>query len=455
MSLSWHRSGKYLFSGSLDKTLKVWDKTLKPVSKHPFMDSISCVRYFDRTSSVGVSGYNKELFISIWDYPNLNKPTHTIKGENKQPILKFSCDKFFKKMISISKDNLIQVTSISHSAEHERSIEGSMTVDQNDSVAFNFYREDNNFMLYKKFADFRSVFRDKYSFKSISDELLFYSEAYNKIHDDILIQLDHNAKVSSSVDNLYIRDKWSFLKTITNKYRELSNRDKQKKDNETYTLNDIAEYYRENHIQLITDVKEKNVVLREDTLYTSKIVNQNILSYLNNLNNTYIKFDRPHYSQVCMIVIQKLIDEGELIHGYHMYELLKDEIDIPKNVSMQLEHAYIGVLRDQQQHVLASNIIKKSKHRAIKEMNSVYTQFNIKCANCKNLLDSNVKGECEKCKNKVMCVICDRKIEGLIITCDECQHSSHFREIIEWFDVKNKDAFCPAGCNHRCFTFDN
>ena len=455
MSLAWHRNGKNIFSGSLDKTLKVWDKNLKPISKHPFMDSIGCIRYFERTNSVGISGYSKELFISIWDYPSLNKPTHTIKGDNKQPIQKFNTDKYFRKMISISKDNFIQVTNIGDSVEDQRSIEGSMTVDQTDSVAFNFYRESDNFLLYKKFGDSRSVFMDNYKFDSVSQEVLFYSEAYSRTYDNIIQQFDHNAMVANSIGDYYIRDKWLVLKTIHKRYIEKSKEDKEKRISDTYALNDLANYYKENYVELMNDIKDKNIVLRDDTLFTSKKVDTEIFAYLNSFNDSYIQFNRPLYSQICRLTIQALIDEGELIHGYYMYDLLKDEIDMPKNVSMQLEHAYIGVLRDQQQHVLASNIIKKSKHRAIKEMNSMYTKFNLKCANCKNLLDPYVKGECEKCKNNVKCVICDKKIEGLIITCDECHHSSHFREILEWFDTKNKNAFCPAGCDHRCFTFEN
>lgn len=455
MTLSWHKNGKNLFSGGLDKTLKVWDKSLKPISKHPFMDSIGCIQYFDKTNSVGIAGYNKDLFISVWNYPSLNTPTHTIKGDNKQPILKFNCDKYFRKMISISKDNMIQVVDISDAEEDQRSIEGSMTVDQNDCVAFNFQKEDTNCLLYKRFSDSRSVYLDRYRFNSISKELIFYSEVYAKVQDDILEQLEHNAKAASSMENYYIRDKWLFIKSIHKRYKERSKEEKQKHDNDTYNLSDLAEYFRENHISLINDIKEKNIVIKDDTLFTSKTVDANILSYLSDLKDPYMQFDKLLFSQICMLTIQGLIDEGELIHGYHMYELLKDEVDLPKSTSMQLEHAYIGVLRDQQQHVLASNIIKKSKHRAIKEMNTVYTQFNLKCSNCKNLIDPNMKGECEKCKNKITCVICDKRIEGLIITCNECQHSSHFREILEWFDVKNKNAFCPAGCDHRCFTFEN
>jgi len=85
-------------------------------------------------------------------------------------------------------------------------------------------------------------------------------------------------------------------------------------------------------------------------------------------------------------------------------------------------------------------------------------ELTIKCSHCEKDLIPNNKGffcmRCNESKRGSICSICRLPVRGLTNFCMICNHGGHMNHIRDWF-VKEKNIYCPAGCNCQCVFKNN
>lgn len=529
MSLTWDLNGANIYSGGMDKFIKVWDQNLNYVREASYLDSIHSLKFINE-NCLAVSGSSFSKTVTVWRPPKFECPLFTFKGNNKEPFIKFDADTENKYMIALSrdKDAMPEVLPFEQAKEHFRCNQSAFAVDQNDNIAFTI-KSLSNILAIHNFSDDKEYYEnetiedaekilaeskvpiqsrevvDDISVKSVAmyqtfderkpstslklmarrsytngmtsndkdiikfedcskikEEIQFYEQRYEKKSDNIPECLTSNAELAKTNGLFQISKFWLFLKNIYMDYISDQNQFKNMKyalpDGANSLSNDkivrnFIQYISEQEVDQMTSINSNSLIIKEGKILINKQLETKLK--LRNLNEegAFNTNKRALFSKIASDIIIDLINNGEIIHGYSMYSVLKDFLDLPEKVTLTWECCYIDMLLDQHLHVLAAKLIKNSTHSFIKEKSWSNTTFNFMCPKCSTEITAADKSICPKCKRGIKCGICKKSVKGLMLICSECGHGGHLEEMMKWFDRSKEDVICPEGCDHRCFDF--
>ena len=481
MSIEWSDCGRKLISGGVDKRLKIWDLNLDIIENRKYLSSISYLKFlnFRNEDLIGVSCYANNLFVSLWNFPNISKPVYTVKGKNLTPIKQFDFlggDIF---TLNTGEGNVLQKLDLDLFLDKNHYFNTSITVDQKDCIASSMFSNGKNLLMVNNVSRYASMTQTKYPFEHIPNEVEFYHDMviYHK-HQSFEDKLKNYSKIIKT-KNKIVGEKIFFMYKLYKAHKENRNTTRyffEITDFRKDFLKYFDEYYKEHKQEFINDINSNSIQILDKTppskndqktnetkinLKSSKkdlyledhSVQKKIINYLNTQQEDFFEYNQKFLSEIFIKIIQELIDQGQTL-GYVLYYNLKDIFKIDHKRAIIWEHTYIHILRDQGLYVFASEMIKNSNFNIINDINNNYTKFTLRCGKCKQPLESKKNGVCDVCQNFVICNVCDKKVNGLLLVCDICGHGGHFKEIKEMFSKRNKNVFCPEGCDHRCFYFD-
>ena len=482
LSIEWSNCGRKLISGGMDRRLKIWDLNFEIIENKKFFSSISYLKFcnFRGKDLIGVAGYSSNnLFVSLWNFPDISKPVYTVKGSNITPIMKFD---FLNKDIftlNTGRDNIIQKLNLDSFLDKNHFVNTSISVDQKDCIASSMKSKKRNLLMINNISQYASLTQKIYPFSHIPDEVEFYHDmVMDHKHLNFEEQLKNYSRIVKT-KNKVVGEKIYFIYKLYKAFIENKNNLKyffELKDFKEDFLKYFDEYYKENKQEFIHDSNSGSIQIlnksnlpktdpksNEQTkkpqkkskkdLYLDHSIQQKITNYLNTQQKDFFTNNKKFLSQIFLKIIQELIDQGQTL-GYVLYYTLKDIIQIDNKRAIIWEHTYIHILRDQGLYVFASEMIKNSNFWIINDINNNYTKFTLRCGKCRAPLESKQNGVCDNCNEFVKCNVCDKQVKGLLLICDFCGHGGHFKEIKEMFNKKNQNVFCPEGCDHRCFYFD-
>ncbi|KRX08074.1 WD40-repeat-containing domain [Pseudocohnilembus persalinus] len=154
----------------------------------------------------------------------------------------------------------------------------------------------------------------------------------------------------------------------------------------------------------------------------------------------------------CMSLLQQLINEGELQSAIFIFNTFFEYLYVGKEQEAQISKwyvSYIELLKRFEMYKFVNILVQKFKLQLLKMQNGLFIS---KCTKCGTIMENkDKKSQCKKCRNTLLCSICNLPIKGLLIWCQVCGHAGHFKEMGDWFK-KKKNQFCPAGCGHQCFS---
>lgn len=151
-----------------------------------------------------------------------------------------------------------------------------------------------------------------------------------------------------------------------------------KEENDERQLEKIYDFFIKNPEKFQQELELKNIIVEEDffllrknwlkdyqlTIKNSKSIEENKLEEpINQLDQMT--------NWTLVETLQSLIDEGELLHAFHIYLVLKHKILVPDKQVRLWSHSYIELLRSNHLHKEANEIIKASSIIEIKNLNKV------------------------------------------------------------------------------------
>jgi hypothetical protein len=125
-----------------------------------------------------------------------------------------------------------------------------------------------------------------------------------------------------------------------------------------------------------------------------------------------------------------------------------DRLPAPARRAQLWFHSYIELLHRHRMWSQATDIIRRSRDEAIRDMNKKMTTIAQSCPHCHAMM-MQPGFVCTKCRRAVSpCSLCQQPVVGAWAWCQGCGHGGHLAHMQSWF--RDGNTTCPAGCLHQC-----
>jgi len=422
-------------------------------------------------------------------------PQWIFKNSNKDTITDFQFSSDSKTAFYISRDNTFFVHSFKGAYEvidERRSnvlacdiIDGyafgktsdlisSTSTDFDPDPAANDSSKGNNKVHYISVSKMKSCYEELHecmTFDSLEGELLYFVSKYSIDSDDFLKSLLYNLSIALEAGKVEIAGVWKALHDLLALYEyptdisNSSNTLSPEKNNLkiSYTkeerFREILLFYEKNPDRFEYDLQTKKIKMKEDELCITSEYEPVLADMIKEFNdkmsfvNRSVVISSEKLNKIAEDLLQDLIDNGEFIHAYKMYSVLRKKITLSSETIKLWEYTYIDVLKSMSFYNKSAETIKYSPVQEIRSMSLEDTRVIDVCGKCKSIGEKGNMGYCDKCKDySTFCSVCRLPVKRLYMWCQVCGHGGHLNEITKWFLTAGNT--CPAGCGHKCFKFN-
>ena len=144
-------------------------------------------------------------------------------------------------------------------------------------------------------------------------------------------------------------------------------------------LETLYEYFDKFGERFQQELESKNIMLEDETIMIKKnCVNDYNRSMVNSMSMEEKRLEEisnqnnQMTNQTILNTLQSLIDEGELLHAFHIYQAIKGKVTVPEKQVKLWSHSYIELLRTHNLHKEANECVKSSQIIEIKNTNKVF-----------------------------------------------------------------------------------
>ena len=420
-----------IITGSIDKSIKIWtyqENEFLCIDVVRYKCGLSRIEYFGEDTLV-IEGTEIDN-ISFWRFPSFIEPILSIESVAFKEWKRVSSKHILvnKAKGELSGLELIELSLEDNIQDHlyhpfTQLLNGNIIIcDSNDPISLNKNLIFNHL----------SMLNDRKHY-----ERFFNVIKLQKVYTDPLTELSKAMNFTRSVS---LNRSFSFYNQIISLYHLIIKSKAQEKILKTQ-LSDP------NHSFSLLEMTQKEAKTTHNQLEDR---NSDYLS-MNNFRDDEMFFlmkndpllgnltDQGMLTEFLERLIDRELSEGGLLTGYFVYYVLRDHFSFTKR-ALYWESAIIEKLHSLKFFVQAAQIKKSTKF--ISFTNQTAGNATI------SLLPNSVE-------DSIHCIICRKRVDGLILFCSICGHGGHMGEIIEWFGEGNRNNYCPAGCSHRCFNFQN
>ena len=306
------------------------------------------------------------------------------------------------------------------------------------------------------------------SYGTFKTKLVYFEDKYKRTDVNIETAIDFNLELASVLKSQEIADSWGLLKSYyeelivdrTNiefpvKERSLAEgTGKTNAGDGTKCLRDFLDYYALESDNNFAVIDPLEIFYNEGKVFIHNNLDAKLRSKKKKNHGLFHSDKKVLFSKLTEDIIVKLINKGELIHAFTIYQLLKPFlVTVLKPQFENWEFWYFMVLKDHQLFKHAAKLALNSEFENLNKQMTQARSFDIACPSCKTLIEVADGKQCSKCFKQISCGICKKEVNRLMLVCSFCGHGGHLKEIIKHFH-KDNDNLCPEGCDHRCFTFN-
>jgi len=495
LSLDWHpQSSELLASGSMDRTIKVWDtQTLN--SSH---SNISPLYSINCPNSVGIVRWRPNHFhqlascasmmdseITIYNLPTPFIPLG-IMANHRDIVTGLIFTPHGEAALTCSKDGTVQRNFLSSASELLNNLSFSAVSfnNSNDLAAINekiervslinaknppnifpqhFQFHQNNKNIKKGLVNVTDTFKAMRKSStansstrpltrhSESESFLYFARHYRLFDDSIINLCEHNQKIARDMEKHNIENLWNIVKLLfgqEQKEEQTRTLDEQRMANKTprnknfqveYSTNKSATPADSSLLAILPEVHLSHCYQRSSAPFAPN---------LNNLRRSGLLESSSYRQSILYASLVQLVNiNGDVQTACSIALMLQNIVNFPVSSTRSWLHSYIELLHTRQLHSEAALIASHSEDEWIARHTAHSTTFTLLCAHCKHT-SRTIGSLCSECHELLAsCAICQLPVSGIFVWCQGCAHGGHIEHWNEWFKNFN---VCPTGCLHQC-----
>lgn len=451
--------------------------------------------------------------LTIWDISKSSDPSCLFKNKNKELVVDFQFRSDEKAALYLSQEGYFSVHSFTRSTEvmgerrsnilacdimdgyawgvNSSSLSDSCPTQNNSDAGSHISSikaKTNKQMFYMCLSRFKSCYEeveieveDEKEDNTVPDlgslhkEFYYFIQNYMADQSQPLTSLQFNKQVALKAGKVEISGIWESLHDLlssnlisqknsgTNKEikspKRSINSSHMRYAKQEQNFRSVLNFYTQNEDRFMYDIQSGRISISEDKLCVRNDYEPVLYDMIDEFNirkhqrTCNLFFSKERMASTLESILQEIIDNGEFMHAYKMYQVVESAMVLAPSKKKIWEYTYIDLLRTMSFNNRSAYAVKMSPIEEIRQLSKDDTQVWDNCANCRKRLKPSKNGICHNCKKpSAYCVVCNMPVKGLMIWCQICSHGGHLHELKEWFSKKGNT--CPSGCGHRCFNFD-